>query len=148
MKKKISFVVILVLAVGALILYKLYHETTPDIVDSKPERVTDVSTLINDFHSDSMAARKKYLDRVVEVTGIVKSIDTSGAIVLGNREDAASVVCGLDRRHMKDYEQVKVGSSAVIQGRCTGFEIAEEMLGINLGTTIQLSFAGVKQKNK
>ena len=134
MKRKIIIGILIIIVIGGIIAYRMYDERTPDIVNRQPDVVTDVNTLVASFNSDTASAGKKYLDRIIEVTGNVKSIDTSGAIVLGNADDASSVVCGLDRRHLKDHEKVKVGSPAVIQGRCTGYEKGEEILGVNLGT--------------
>ena len=148
MKKKIIIGILIIIVVGGIIAYRMYDERTPDIVNRKPDIVTDLKSLFASFNSDTSSASKEYIDRVIEVTGNVKSIDTSGAIILGDDESESSVVCGLDRRHLKDHEKVKVGAVAVVQGRCTGYEKGEEILGISLGTTIQLAFAGVKTKNK
>jgi len=148
MKRKIVIGILIIIVIGGIIAYRIYDERTPDIVNRKPDIVTDAATLIAAFNSDTASASKKYIDKVIEVTGTVKSIDTSGAIVLGEAEGESAVVCGLDRRHLRDHEQVTKGSVAVLQGRCTGYEKGEEILGVSLGTTIQLAFAGVKIKNK
>jgi len=146
MKRKIIIGILIIIVIGGIIAYRMYDERTPDVVNRKPDIVTDAASLIAAFNTDTASASKEYLDKVIEVTGTVKSIDTSGAIVLGSGEDASSVVCGLDRRHLRDHEKVTKGSVAVIQGRCTGYEKGEEMLGVSLGTTVQLAFAGVKIK--
>ena len=148
MKRKIVIGILIIIVIGGIIAYRIYDERTPDIVNGKPDIVTDAATLIAAFNSDTASASKKYIDKVIEVTGTVKSIDTSGAIVLGEAEGESAVVCGLDRRHLRDHEQVTKGSVAVIQGKCTGYDKGEEILGVSLGTTIQLAFAGVKIKNK
>jgi hypothetical protein len=148
MKRKIIIGILIIIVIGGIIAYRMYDERTPDVVNRKPDIVTDAASLIAAFNSDTASASKKYVDKVIEVTGTVKSIDTSGAIVLGDSESESAVVCGLDRRHLRDHEQVTKGSVAVIQGRCSGYEKGEEILGVSLGTTIQLAFAGVKIKNK
>ncbi|MFL5774216.1 MAG: OB-fold protein [Flavisolibacter sp.] len=146
MKRKIIIGILIIIVIGGIIAYRMYDERTPDVVNRKPDIVTDAASLIAAFNSDTASASKKYVDKVIEVTGTVKSIDTSGAIVLGDSESESAVVCGLDRRHLRDHEQVTKGSVAVIQGRCSGYEKGEEILGVSLGTTIQLAFAGVKIK--
>ena len=148
MKRKIIIGILIIIVIGGIIAYRMYDERTPDVVNRKPDIVTDAASLIAAFNSDTASASKEYLDKVIEVTGMVKSVDTSGAIVLGETDSESSVVCGLDRRHLQDHKNVTKGSVAVIQGRCTGYQKGEEMLGVSLGTTIQLSFAGVKIKNK
>jgi len=46
-----------------------------------------------------------------------------------------------------DYEKLKVGSNAVLQGVCSGYDKASsDDLMASLGTTVELRSAGVKEK--
>jgi len=107
--------------------------------------------LLDAFANDTAAARKQYVDKIVEVTGNVKKIDTTGSIVLGEEESASEITVGLDRRHLKDYEKLKLGSPAIVQGICTGStnqsnnSDPDDLLA-GLGTTVELRSAGVKEK--
>jgi hypothetical protein len=61
------------------------------------------------------------------------------------------VTMGLDPRHMKDFEQLKVGTNAVMQGICTGSNNDNASadptdLLAGLGTTVEFRSSGVKQK--
>lgn len=145
MKRIFVIVILLIIVVGGWYAYKMYQQKTPDVVDKRADVTTTAMDLINAFNKDTTAARKQYVDKIIEVTGMVKKADTS-AIVLGNPDSESSIVCGVDRRHIDDYKKIKVGSSATLQGNCVGYEKGEEMLGISLGTTVYLSFAGVKEK--
>jgi hypothetical protein len=144
--KKIFMTLLVLATVGGLIGYKMFNEKTPDIVSVKPNITIDAASLLALFNADTVSASKQCLDKIIEVTGQVKSIDTSGAVILGAADDESSVVCGLDRRHLKDYENVQAGSVTTIQGRCTGYDVGEEILGVSLGTTVHLAFAGLKNK--
>jgi hypothetical protein len=148
MKKKIFLGILLVVIIGAVIAYRMYKEETPDVVNKTPDVTVDVKGLLAAFDNDTASAIKTYMNNVVEVTGNVKSIDTSGAIVLGEEGSASEVVVGLDRRHMKDYKELKVGSVAVLQGVCSGYSngAGDDLLS-SLGTTVELRSAGVKNKN-
>lgn len=150
MKRKILFTVLALIVAAALVGVYLYTKKTPDIVQDKPDVAVKAADLIAAFQQDTTAARRQYIDRVVEVTGTVKSIDTTGAVVLGEAGSPSEVVVGLDRRHMKDYEQLKVGGVAVMQGICSGYTSSStgdptDLLA-SLGTTVQLRSAGVKSK--
>ena len=146
-RNTILIIILIVLVAGGLIGYRMYKEQTPDIVNRQPDQSLTASELIAAFDSDTAAASKKYLDQIIEVTGTVRSIDTSGTIVLGEPGTEASVSCGIDRRHMKDFSLVQTGSRAVLQGVCAGYEKASgDDLLASLGTTVQLRSAGVKQK--
>jgi uncharacterized protein (UPF0333 family) len=151
MKKVILIAVILIISVGGWYAYKMYQEKTPDVVNEKPDVVVTAKEFLNAFTNDTAAARKQYVDKIVEVTGNVKRIDTTGSIVLGEEGSASEITVGLDRRHLSDYEKLKVGSVAVVQGICTGSTNESNNsdptnLLAALGTTVELRSAGVKEK--
>ena len=146
MKRKIIIAVVIILLVAGFFGYRMYKEETPDIVNKKPDVKTNVTNLVAAFEKDTASAIKMYLDKIVEVTGTVKSIDTSGSIILGD-EGTSEVIAGLDRRHLKDYEKIKVGSIAIIQGVCSGYSKSDgDDLLASLGATVELRSAGVKNQ--
>lgn len=151
MKRTILIIVILVIAVGGWYGYKLYQQKTPDVVNSKPDVVISASDLLAAFARDTASARSRFVDKIIQVTGNVKRIDTTGSVVLGEEGSASEVTVGLDRRHMKDYLQLKLGGPAVVQGICTGSSNEANSsdptdLLSSLGTTVELRSAGVKEK--
>lgn len=145
MKRIILIGFVLIIAVGGWYAYKMYQQKTPDVVNQHPDVVISAKELLDAFDKDTAAARKQYIDKIIEVSGTVKKADTS-AIILGEADTESSIVCGIDRRHIDDYKKIKIGSQVTVQGNCVGYEKGEEMLGISLGTTVHLSFAGVKEK--
>lgn len=147
-KRRILLVVTAVLVLAGLAGVYLFFKQTPDVVQQRADESVNAKELIEAFQQDANAAKERYLNKVVEVTGTVKSIDPSGTVVLGEEGSASDVVAGLDRRHLNDYEKLKEGSIVVIQGICSGFTIGgladpADMLA-SLGTTVQLRSAGVK----
>lgn len=151
MKRIIWITVILIIVIGGGYAYYLYKKQTPDITNGKPDVAVTAKDLLDAFNKDSAAARKQYVDKIVEVTGNVKKIDTTGSLVLGEQESLSEVVVGFDRRHMKDYEKLKLGTTAVVQGICSGARNENSSsdptdLLAGLGTTVELRSAGVKNK--
>ncbi|HTM93689.1 MAG TPA: hypothetical protein VL095_14810 [Flavisolibacter sp.] len=151
MKRIILIAIVLIIAIGGWYVYKLYQQKTPDVVNQTPDVTATATELLNAFTNDTAAARKQYVDKVVEVTGNVKRIDTTGSIVLGEEGNASEITVGLDRRHLKDYEKLKVGSTAIVQGICTGSTNESNNtdptdLFAALGATVELRSAGVKEK--
>ena len=148
MKRIIVIALLVVLAVAAFVGYRMYQEKTPDIVNRKPDVVITATALIAAFEQDTGAAAKSYIDKVLEVSGTVTSIDTAGSVVLGDANTLSSVTVSLDRRHSTDYKNLKVGETAVLQGVCSGYSISggnPDDLFAGLGTTVELNFAGVKK---
>lgn len=146
--KKIIFLIILVIVIaGGFIGYRMYSEQTPDIVNQKPAVAVNASDLIAAFEKDTAVASRMYLNKVIEVTGNVKRIDTTGTIVLGEEGSLSEVIVGLDRRHMEDYRKLSVGTTAVLQGSCSGYTSGSgDDLLASLGTNVELRSGGVKKK--
>ncbi|MDQ6608777.1 MAG: OB-fold putative lipoprotein [Bacteroidota bacterium] len=149
MKRKIVIGVLILIVVAAIIGYRMYSKQTPDIVQDKPDITVTVKDLIAAFEKDTAAASKLYIDKIIEVTGLIKSVDTSGAVVMGEEGNPSDVVVGLDRRHLNDVVGLKEGSVAVMQGICSGYNKssgnADDLLA-GLGATIQVRSAGLKAK--
>ncbi len=147
MRATIIIIIVLVIAVGGWYAYKLYQQKTPDVVNKTPDVIVSAKDLIEAFNKDTAAARKQYINKIVEVTGNVKRIDTTGSIVLGEEGSASEVTVGFDRRHMNDYRKLKTGSEAIVQGVCSGYDASsgDDLLS-SLGTTVELRSAGVKEK--
>lgn len=147
MKRMIIWVILIVVVTGGAVAYYMYNEETADIVNKKPDLTVDAGSMISEFQKDTTAASKKYMDKIVNLTGRLKKIDTTGTLIFGTEDDPSEVVVGLDRRHMKDYVGLSVGSTVTVQGRCSGYTSAggdpDDMLA-SLGTTIELKTAGVK----
>jgi len=149
MKRVIILVVLIVVVAVAWYAWTKYDERTPDVVNRKPDVSVDAASLVAAFEQDTASASGKYIDKIVEVTGNVKKIDTSGAVILGEPGTLSEVVVGLDRRHMQDYKQLKEGSRAVLQGICSGYSTGggDDLLS-SLGTTVELKQAGVKNSKQ
>ena len=147
MKRIVLVIVILVIAIGSWYAYTIYQEKTPDVVGKEPEVVTTAKELLEAFDKDTADARQKYIDKIVEVSGTVKRIDTTGSVVLGEEGTASEVTIGLDRRHIGDYKKIKEGAMAKFQGVCSGYDKgnSDDLLA-SLGTTVELRSAGVKAK--
>lgn len=148
MKRILIIVVLLIIAVGGWYAYRLYTQKTPDVVNKNPDVVITATELIAAFDKDTATAKKKYIDRIIEVTGTVKRIDTTGSVVLGEEGSASEVTISLDeQRHLNDHKKLKIGTVGILQGKCTGYSKGNgEDLLESLGTTVELNFAGVKNK--
>jgi hypothetical protein len=146
MKRNILISVLVIVVFGGYLGYRIYMDETVDVVNRKTGIRISADALIAAFEKDSTSAMKTYLDKLIEVTGIVKNIDTSGTVILGAAGSESSVVFSLDRRHLNDHKNLKPGDPVVMQGKCTGARMGEEMMGILLGTTVEFNFSGVKKK--
>jgi len=143
-KRKLLLIIVLVIIAAGAYLYFSSREKVPDPSNDKPDAVITASALLEAFDKDTLAARKSYVNKLLQVSGEVISVDSLGAVVLGEQGQASSVSVSLDTRHIEEYRKLKTGSPAVLKGWCTGYSKAEgEDLLASLGTTVELNFASV-----
>jgi hypothetical protein len=134
-KKNILYSVLffsLVAAVVAWYVYKEYNRKKEDTALLKSEYTLQAVSLIKEFEINDSIAGKKYLDKIIQVDGIVKDIikDEAGfnSVILGDTTSMSSVRCSLDSLHNKEANRLQRGKQAVMKGICVGFN-ADELLG-------------------
>lgn len=145
----ILFILAIVVAV-ALIVYQKVQEKRADAVRQKPDVATTVTDLLAAFEKDTANAAKTYVDKIVELKGLVKSVDTTGAVIMGEEGNPSEVVVGFDNRHTDDLKKIRAGTIIMLQGVCSGYEMSsadpDDLLS-GLGTTIHLRSAGLKENS-
>src|SRR5687767_8011162 len=119
MKRIILLLVLIVLIAGGWYGYKLYTGKVPSLTEVKADASVTAMELINAFEKDSASANKKYLGKILEVQGMVKSVDTSSAtIAIGDAGSTSSVRCSMDSAFVKSISGLNQGSSIIIKGAC------------------------------
>ena len=131
--------------------YKEYNRTNKDLENVKADFSLASNDLIKEYKANDSLADKKYLGKIIEVSGNVKKIekDDTGyfTIILGDTTSLSSVRCSIDTVHQQDAAELKEGSSAILRGACTGFK-KNELLGEDLGSDVELNrCAIIKKKN-
>lgn len=145
MKRKIILVAVLLVIVAAGIAAWKYFEKSTNYASKDPEVTVTAQELLNAFEKDTAAASKRFMDKIVRVSGKVQSVDSS-AVVLGEEGSPSSIAVGLDKRNQQSIAQLKAGAMATLQGKFSGYRKAsgdsEDLLS-SLGTTINIDYGGV-----
>ena len=134
MKKIILLVLIVIIAAAGFYAYREYNRTNKDLKNSKAEITTDAASLIAAFEKDSSSANKKYTDKLIAVSGSVKSIDKDGnpvVIALGQSGEMSSVQCSMDSVYANEYKAIKEGDQLTLKGICTGGR-TEDLFGTDV----------------
>jgi hypothetical protein len=134
MKKIILLLAGVILVIAAWFIYSEYNRENADLRSTKPDFSMESGELIAAFEKDSASANKKYVDKVVAVSGNVKSIDANGnpvVIALGNPGEMSSVLCSMDSTHARDYKNIREGEKVSIKGMCNGGE-TQELFGTDV----------------
>lgn len=112
--------------IGAAVIYGLreYTRSNEDLSSAQAEVTISAQNLMNAFTENEAAANAKYLNKIVRVQGVVKTIsrDSLGSysIELATESELSVISCLLDKRHNEDAKKVTPGRSVTITGLCTG----------------------------
>lgn len=125
MKTKKIIIAILILGIaGAFVAYKMYNKPHVNVVEVSADIKISADQILNDFTLDETTANKKYLDKIIKVTGVVSSIKfekEKGIISLQTTDDFGSVLAYLSDEATKEISLLKEGQSINLKGICTGY---------------------------
>ena len=97
---------LLVIAGGGWYAYKEYTRTNTDLIKVRADYKISATTIINEYETNDSTANKKYLGKIVELSGNIKDVkkDESGfyTVVLGDTTSLSSVRCSIDTVHQPD----------------------------------------------
>jgi hypothetical protein len=117
--KAILIAIVLIVMAGILIGYVLYNKPHRSVADEDAIRVEAVE-LFKAFESDETLANTKYLNKAVEVSGVVAEVSTNmegkTVVILQTDDPMFGVSCTL-----ADIQQVTAKSTVTIKGICTGY---------------------------
>ena len=120
-KISLFFVVFIALA-GILAALMMYNKKHPDMAKTKPDFIVTASVLQKAFEDDESAASKKYINKILEVTGKIALVKPSGnnviCISLVTGSDLSSVNCTFPA--ISDPSKFKPGDEIKLRGECSG----------------------------
>lgn len=115
MKKKIIFFILL-LAVS-ISLYNYVYQDHRNIETESPEFKSTPEDIVNEFKLDALVSEKKYLNKTIELTGIVTEINNTD-LTLNN-----TIFC-----QFTENQTVTQNSEVKVKGRCIGYDDLLEQL--------------------
>ena len=128
-KQNIFLAILALLFSVGLAGFYLYNNEGPDIENANAAKVAAAS-LYASFTNDSAAAKKLYLDKILEVTGevtlVTKNQQAQSVILLKTATSGASVNCTLER----SITNITAGSKVTIKGICSGLGQGDADMGM------------------
>jgi hypothetical protein len=119
MQKKYFFIagiICLILAVGALYFYNKPHQTAAGL---KTDLSIDALDLYNQYQKDEVMANKKFLDKIIEVKGMVTDVQQS-SVQLGAGEAMGGINCSLAGNNEGKTPLPSKGARITVKGKCSG----------------------------
>ena len=149
MRKKliISILVLLIITVIAgTYIYREYNRRNPSVSALDAAYFMKAAELISSFSKDSANANARYLGKIIQVAGFVKSVDKDASgnytVSLGDSVGMSSVRCSMTDADTSYLSSQKItGSSLVLKGICTGF-MPDDM---GVGADVILNRSVIKQ---
>ena len=123
-KLAITAGIIVVLIICAAVGWYLYNKPHKGVADIETDIRITASNLYNDFQHDETLANKKYLNKVIEVTGNVsevQNVNESQIILLSSSGDMGGVSCQLSNDESDKKITVKKSTTVTIKGKCSGY---------------------------
>jgi hypothetical protein len=123
MKKKLLILLAIIIAVVVIgfIVLKIMTKNAERHVETEKGIVVDASQLVTAFNTSEDSANKQYLNKTLELSGIVASVDTNenhqSVILLKTPEASTGVLCTFKKK----IENIKLGNTITCKGICTGF---------------------------
>lgn len=122
--KKISIGLLILGTIGVFIVYKMYHKPHVNVAKGTADITISATKIFEDFSSDEPVANSKYLEKIIEVTGLITDMKIDkekGIITLQTADDFGSVQCHLSKVATKNMSMLKLGQMITAKGICTGF---------------------------
>lgn len=124
--KKILLFLFVAGMIGGFVGYKMW--TKPHAVMGAASSDIQVAArdLYTAFSDDEATANSQYLDKVIEVTGVVESTEAGNKVMLGVGDDAmGGVYCELDPLTEHARTDFAEGESITLKCNCTGFTMVD-----------------------
>ena len=126
--KKAGLIIVLLAVAAAAVGYFFWNKPHKNVSSADGIKI-NAADLYQSFITDSATANTKYIDKVVEVAGVVKSISVNQqqqkVVSLQTKIDAA-VNCTMEQKDAV----IKEGATIKIKGICSGLGEGDADLGI------------------
>ena len=123
MKKYLIYILLLGL-IGAVFGFYMYNKPHKNIKNSKVDFTMEANQLFAVFEENEQEANTKYLDKIIEVTGTVRSVDAAEkgniSVILESENDMSGVICQLDNLTSPKRTNFSSGEKVTFKGICTG----------------------------
>lgn len=130
MKKKIAIVLtaLIILLIAALIYvkYAFFTEGHRDPLKSKDKIYITAPALYALYSQFEDSANNKYLDSVINVSGVIQNIELNNeryTISLASNDSNGTVICEMDKKENEKIKQLKKDQQISLVGNCNGLLI-------------------------
>ncbi len=114
MKKKI-IIILLVLLVAAFVVYKILYKEHRDIASEDVTYTETVAQVFDAFQKDTQKANAKYLDKTIELSGIITNMDPQNKLITVDEKLSARFTNSIPNN-------LKPRNTVTLKGRVVGYD--------------------------
>lgn len=115
---KVPFLIIALIAMGTINL--VFLQSTPDTRKMIPELRVNASNIYRSFCEDEGQARQLYLDKIVEVSGLLRSVEKTPegkySLTMDFESSMGHLRCELSDAEYPDLDRLKIGEVVTVKG--------------------------------
>lgn len=120
-KVKIALSLISLFIVGLLVGMYYYNKKVPGLENAEADYTLTANELFNEFDTDEAAANKKYLNKVIAVSGEVISVNSEKENSTLSLKADNAMIGGINCSFRTALDQVEKNRTITVKGRCQGF---------------------------
>jgi hypothetical protein len=152
--KRILVVVLLLAIAGFLVWKYVINRNIANNKDAKPDYTISMQDLLKEFSNNDSATSKKYIGKLISVTGNVKEVlmsDSATTINLGDTSSNNTIVCQIDARNNAAAKLVKPNTQITVKGELAGINNQNTDplfagMGVSLGTDFVFKYCSIVTK--
>lgn len=122
--RNLLIIAVILGTIGAIIGLRMYNKKDPDLLKVKADYILQASELVNEFNQDENSSTVKYIDKILEVTGPVSAIESTGEstmnITLTAENQMSGVICSFQDISNPALSDIKEGEIITVRGACAG----------------------------
>ncbi len=125
--KKFKKAILALLAVAFITAgygFYLFRKKPADIRVLSAQYEMPSATLVHEFSLDETTATKKYLDKIIAVTGKVTGVEADAGgratVILDGGDPLSAVTCSFYNEEAVSAKTLQKGNDVTIKGMCTG----------------------------
>ncbi len=111
-----------VAVLGIITGFYFYNKPVSSTKSKHADLIIRSEDLFNEFSNDENTANKKYLDKIISISGEVTTIaneDGLSIVTLKTNSDMFGVICKIESNDDK-VKTLKAGDNIKVKGSCTG----------------------------
>ncbi len=132
MKRIIAIIIVLGIIGGGSAYYYTFHKPHKNTFNIKADYALTASDLFSKFENDEDNANKKYLGKILEVTGKIVNMKVfNGNYEISLEDKMEGITCLVDSNYAvqqkRELDRLKPNQTIKIKGQCNGYLMGVKM---------------------